>query len=107
MLNWYTVDAGGWGDAYQEEIAAHEFGHMVSMWDEYAEGAMNPVTELINTGGLMHTLNGLTLYYYYAPFLDWYDGKMAGAEPAPEPTTMVLFGIGLAVLAGTRRRRKE
>lgn len=107
ILNWYTVGAYGWGEEYQEEIAAHEFGHMVSMWDEYEGGAVNPNSPSNNTGGLMETLNGPTLNYYYAPFLDWYHGKMASAEPVPEPTTIVLFGIGIAVLAGTRRRRKE
>jgi len=107
MLNWYTVGAGGWTDLYQEEIAAHEFGHMISMWDEYPGGAVNPNSPSNNTGGLMETLNGPTLNYYYAPFLDRYHGKMASAEPVPEPTTMVLFGIGIATLAGTRRRRKE
>ena len=65
MLTWYTVGVGGWGDSYQEEVAAHEYGHMLSVWDEYAGGAVNPITGLINTGGLMHTLNGPTLDYYY------------------------------------------
>ena len=82
MLNWYTVGAAGWGDAYQEEAAAHEFGHMLSMWDEYAGGAVNPETNLIDTGGLMHTLDGPTLDYYYDPFLNWYQDKLASLGDA-------------------------
>jgi hypothetical protein len=75
LSHWYTIGASGWGDAYQEEEAAHEFGHMLSMWDEYAGGAVNP-ENLINTGGIMHTLNGPTLDYYYDPFLNWYQDKL-------------------------------
>lgn len=37
MLNWYTDT--GWGPSYQDELAAHEFGHMIGMFDEYAGGA--------------------------------------------------------------------
>jgi len=91
MSNWYTVGAGGWGDAYQEEVAAHEFGHMLSMWDEYSGGAVDPVTNLINTGGIMHTLNGPTLDYYYDPFLDWYQDKI---ESIPEPSSLALLLVG-------------
>ena len=54
MRSWYTVGASGWGDTYQEKVAAHELGHMIGLWDEYAGGAVDPLTALINMGGLMH-----------------------------------------------------
>jgi hypothetical protein len=114
MLTWYTVGASGWGDAYQEEVAAHEFGHMVSMWDEYTMGAVNPFTSLTNTGGLMNTLSGPTLFYYYDQFIHWYIEKSAAVTTTaastapttavPEPTTILLLGLGLIWLAGVRRK---
>jgi hypothetical protein len=81
---WYTAGASGWGGAFQDEVAAHEYGHMISLWDEYAGGAIDPVTRLIDTGGLMHTLDGPTLDYYYEPFLSWYE-QYAPAPPPPPP----------------------
>ncbi|MBL8483466.1 MAG: hypothetical protein JNJ60_14810, partial [Rhodocyclaceae bacterium] len=42
MSNWYTSMPGGWPDDRQGEIAAHEFGHMVGLFDEYAGGALDP-----------------------------------------------------------------
>jgi hypothetical protein len=104
MLTWYTAGAGGWGDSYQEEVAAHEYGHMISMWDEYAGGAVNPISRLINTGGLMATLSGPTLDYYYVPFFDWYENKLSSI---PEPSTLLLLGSGLLGLIGFRRKVKK
>ncbi len=101
MLNWYTEDANGWGDAYQEEIIAHEAGHMFGLWDEYAGGAIDPISGLINTGGLMHTLNGNTLDYYYDDMLNWHTEVM----PVPEPAIVWLIVPGLIGLVGVARRK--
>jgi hypothetical protein len=103
MSSWYTQGAGGWGDAYQEKCAAHEFGHMLSMYDEYSGGALDPVTHRMNTGGLMETLNGGTLNYYYDPFLTWYQAKLASV---PEPGSLCLLLVGgLFGVALFRRKR--
>ena len=95
MLTWYTIDASGWGDAYQEEVAAHEFGHMIGLWDEHAGGAVDPLTGLTDTGGLMHTLNGQTLDSYYDGLLAWYDNRRSVSEPG----TVLLIGAGALLLA--------
>ena len=111
MVLWYSGNPAGWGYDYQDEVAAHEFGHMLSLFDEYPGGAVNPLTGLTGTGGLMATLAGtketLMLDAYYSPFLSWYDHKVAGnANPVPEPTTCVLFGMGIAALVSARRKTK-
>ncbi len=110
MTNWNTRNANGWGDAYQEEIVAHEARHMFGLWDEYTGGAVDPDTGLINTGGLMHTLNGPTLDPYYAVMLGWYDKfkpvpdvvPPAGAVPIPAPATVWLFCLGLLGMVAAR-----
>ncbi|HNS55460.1 MAG TPA: PEP-CTERM sorting domain-containing protein, partial [Smithellaceae bacterium] len=106
MLNWYTIGAGGWGDAYQEEVAAHEYGHMIGEWDEYSGGAVDPVTKLINTGGIMHTLNGGTLDYYYKDFLAWYDNKL-NSVPVIEPVEVVSATSSVAVVPVKPARVKK
>ncbi len=103
MLMWYTMVGGGWGDLYQEEAAAHEYGHMISLWDEYSGGAINFATRNINTGGLMHNLDGPTLDYYYSPFLTWYQNKLTEAA-VPIPSTLILLGSGLAGLIGFKKK---
>lgn len=98
MLNWNTVGANGWGDEFQEEVVAHEVGHMFGLWDEYTGGAIDPVTGLVNTNGLMHTLDGGTLDYYYDDMLNWYQA----AAPVPVPAAAWLFISGLIGLFGIR-----
>lgn len=101
VLQWYTVGANGWGDAYQEEAAAHEYGHMFSLWDEYEGGAINPLTGLINTGGIMHTLKGPPLDYYYHPLLDWYHTNVTVDSST---NTFALLGITFLAIIVARTR---
>ena len=103
MTNWNTMDANGWGDAYQEAIVAHEAGHMFGLWDEYSGGAVDPVTGLINTGGLMETLDGGTLDPYYDDMLSWYNDNNVHA---PVPPAVWLLGSGLIGLLGIKKANR-
>jgi hypothetical protein len=43
MTNWYLDNSGiGWTDEWIDEIAAHEVGHMLGLYDEFATGALDP-----------------------------------------------------------------
>jgi hypothetical protein len=102
LRTWYTGNPSGWGSSYHEEIAAHEFGHMIGLFDEYEGSPLDPSTARVNTGGLMDTLDGSTLDHYYEAFLEWYDERLAAlvAEPAlvSDPATSPLFAAGFIAL---------
>lgn len=68
MLNWYTESA--WGAEYQDEIAAHEAGHMLGLYDEYEGGALDPDTLFTTTNSLMADL-GPTRRWHYEQILEW------------------------------------
>jgi hypothetical protein len=107
MLTWYTGNPSGWGNSYHEEVAAHEFGHMLALFDEYKGSAIDPVTGRVNTGGLMETLDGPTLDYYYDAFLTWYTERLAEQPLAPyvsEPGALLLLGAGVIALLLLRPR---
>jgi len=87
-LNWYTT-LEGWGNSYQGVAAAHEFGHMMGLYDEYPEGAVNPVTKYTTTNALMADFGPVRLRYYDL-FLTWMRDKtgiatlsLVAAAPAP------------------------
>lgn len=107
MTTWYTDDPAGWGYGFQGRVAAHEYGHMLSLYDEYPGGAVDPVTKLTDTGGLMDTPEGNPLDYYYAPFLNWYAAKEAQISPVPEPETYAMMLAGLALMGAVGRRRRQ
>ena len=43
VFNWY-LDEIAWGSRFEDEKAAHEFGHLLGLFDEYS-GASNPFAE--------------------------------------------------------------
>ncbi len=42
MSRWCVDNPGGATNERQDEVAAHEFGHMVGIYDEYAIGTVDP-----------------------------------------------------------------
>lgn len=73
-------------------------------------GAFNVDMSGIESGYSLHidlySTDGITTgkNIIFAPFS--HDGQ-GGGDPVPEPATMLLFGTGLAGLAGVTRRRKK
>jgi hypothetical protein len=49
MSRWCLDNPGGFSNDYQDEVAAHEFGHQVGLYDEYTPfGAVDPAALLGN-----------------------------------------------------------
>lgn len=74
MLNWYT-DEAGWPDSAEDEIAAHEVGHMFGLFDEYSGGAT--YGGYTTTGTLMSDLTQSGFAYYCWPqeyYTEYYGG---------------------------------
>lgn len=74
MLKWYT-DEAGWPDTAEDEIAAHEVGHMFGLFDEYANGAT--YGGYTTTGTLMSDLTQAGFGYYCWPqeyYTEFYGG---------------------------------
>lgn len=70
MLTWYLDTA--WGPAYYDEIAAHEYGHMIGNFDEYPGGATYAEYTTSNTlmSDLSHNMKTSYLFgvEYFAEF---------------------------------------
>jgi PKD repeat protein len=85
MLNWYTESH--WGQEYQDEIAAHEAGHMLGLYDEYEGGALDPDTLFTTTDSLMADL-GPTRSWHYEQILEWLEtgsGRDLSLAQSPLP----------------------
>ncbi len=109
MLNWYTGSTS--------VANAHEFGHMLSLYDEYIGGAVNqyPNPQLSPDGlmGLGALTAGPAMYpRYYQQYLDYMNTLNAGQSfilvPTPEPGTyaFLVSGIGAGLVFRLRRRCK-
>lgn len=99
MLNWFwDQDEGG------QNVSAHEFGHMLGLYDEYWTGALNKF-QFVDYTALMGKTGGDPLMppRYYQLFEDF---VVSLQIPEPAVTTMIISGMltGLALL---RRKRKQ
>lgn len=73
MLNWHLDTA--WGPSYQDELAAHEYGHMLGAFDEYAGAAT--YQGQTTTGTLMSDLTP-TITSNYLHSIDSYAEQFTG-----------------------------
>ena len=74
MTTWYSQTS--WPSSFQDEIAAHEVGHMLGNYDEYSGGATR--NGYTTTGTLMSdlTVAGMSGYYWTIEyFTEKYSGK--------------------------------
>lgn len=109
VSEWYLTD--------HPQTNAHEFGHMLGLYDEYWLGAIDPVTEETDYLHLMGADIGSLDFgtgledYYFSSFMGWLDS--IDPDPTqtyriqqigiPEPGVSGLFGLGLALLLWNRR----
>lgn len=98
---WYVSDSG--------LVAAHEFGHMLGLFDEYVGGATDPAGEIIDATSIMGSVEEGARPYarHYEGFRAW----LASKDPSqtfvlreiPEPSTMLLIWLWVAAAAVKRR----
>ena len=113
MTNWYINDKNG-DFTDTPESKAHEFGHMLGLFDEYIGGAVDKFpTPTLSDVGLMGTVTRpKMLARYYQQYLDYMQILNPEADHAfrlvyvPGPPAIVLLGVALAAVY-TRARREE
>lgn len=103
MNEWFYENTG--------QINAHEFGHMIGLYDEYPNGALGP-DGLIDDKALMGngalTSNPTMPSRYYQQWIDWmykYDQGCYQLVYIPLPGSMMLAAIGISFVGWLRRHR--
>ncbi|HAK63186.1 MAG: hypothetical protein ACOY17_10130 [Pseudomonadota bacterium] len=110
MLNWYATHTNG-GNTDLPGVRAHEFGHMLGLFDEYIGGA---VDKFPNPTLSDHGLMGSGTYdekpvmheRYYQQYLDYIrtlnpdtDHSFRLVSAVPEPIAAFLLAAGLLAMA--------
>lgn len=60
-------------------VRAHEFGHLIGMYDEYPEGACDPARKYTNEPSSIMNLGSMTYDRHMVDFHAWFEGKASGA----------------------------
>lgn len=120
LENWYTGSPSHWGYHNQDLVAAHEFGHMIGLYDEYATGALDPVTNLVRDDSIMGANLASPQTNHFDSFMDWLslnssnpnlllvqdsgDHFYSQSIAVPAPSTIAIFALSLIGLALRRTK---
>lgn len=116
LRNWYTGNPSGWGYSNQGRVAAHEFGHMIGLLDEYAGGA----SEIIRPDSIMGSQLSSPQADHYSDFTNWLSlnsgtnslslvadsGMHHYIEEVPEPSSLIVFLCAIIYLVRRRLQNK-
>ena len=106
LTQWYTGRPSGYSYNRQGVIAAHEFGHMIGLFDEYNGGALNPDGLIRNNSIMGRNLSSPRTDHFDA-FLEWAQINSGVSSLAlvadngvdnyfvPEPSTFILVLLSL------------
>jgi hypothetical protein len=77
MRHWYTGSpARNVSVAFQDRAAAHEFGHMLGLYDDNPQSTIqNPVNPRDDNTSIMAGVHGIAKPYHYEAILEWLGGK--------------------------------
>jgi len=116
LSNWYTGNPSGQGFNKQGRAAAHEFGHMIGLYDEYTGGALNP-SGFIRNNSIMGSNLTSPQADHFDNFTDWVSLN-SGSSPlsvvadsgshyyqVSEPHTFAMLALAMVGLA-LRRSQK-
>lgn len=75
VISWNIMDTGA--------VVAHEFGHLIGIYDEYHGGAVDPELKTIDEKSIMtsNPVSGITYSRHYKQFLQWF-GEKTGQKDA-------------------------
>ncbi len=105
MTFWDTEDTG--------RVAAHEFGHMIGLYDEYEDGATDPTNPIHDNTSIMgSTAIGARPYArHFEGFRSWLAAKDTSQVfelvEVPEPEAIACIALGFIILLMGMERRKK
>ena len=120
LTQWYTGRPSGYSYSRQGVIAAHEFGHMIGLFDEYRNGALNPEGLIRNNSIMGRNLSSPRIDHFDA-FLEWAQINSGVASLAlvadsgvdnyfvsePNSLAILLLSICMALSIKTKSRRNS
>jgi hypothetical protein len=77
-LWWYSHTWWEKAAGVPSTVRAHEFGHLIGMYDEYAAGACDPLRMFTNVPTSIMNAGSTVYDRHYKEFHDWFKGKASG-----------------------------